>query len=248
MLARLPLAEAVLTLWRWVADSGSLDQIFDDNRGRVTRRSSPLLDGLPGPRCPPRIRGSGRKSFDEAKARGELEASIRPPTASWGDPDPASTAMLAECPARLREVYPCDPKAQTPLPASLDDYRVITLDGKAIKDVAKRLKPLWGGPAACWVDGPWSPWTCAPVWRWRCAADPDGDPNEVRFVGDLVPECGDWARGSRSGPATPGSDLTQPAHFAEQGDAFLVPISQGPVLHRRGVPAREGTRAEGEIP
>ena len=33
-LARLPLAEAVLTLWRWVADSGSLDQIFDDNRGR----------------------------------------------------------------------------------------------------------------------------------------------------------------------------------------------------------------------
>ena len=33
-LARLPLAEAVLTLWRWVADSGSLDYPFDDNRGR----------------------------------------------------------------------------------------------------------------------------------------------------------------------------------------------------------------------
>ncbi|MFI5459804.1 MAG: hypothetical protein ACHRXM_30650 [Isosphaerales bacterium] len=33
-LPRLPLAEAVLTQWRWVADSGSLDQIFDNNRGR----------------------------------------------------------------------------------------------------------------------------------------------------------------------------------------------------------------------
>ena len=56
-LARLPLAEAVLTLWRWVADAGSLDQIFDDNRGRCYEKVlSLLLARLPGPRCPPRIR------------------------------------------------------------------------------------------------------------------------------------------------------------------------------------------------
>ena len=39
-LARMPLAEAVLTLWRWVADSTVLDQAFNEHRvGAVTRRS-----------------------------------------------------------------------------------------------------------------------------------------------------------------------------------------------------------------
>ena len=33
------MAEAVLTLWRWVADSGSLDPTFDDNRGRCYEKS-----------------------------------------------------------------------------------------------------------------------------------------------------------------------------------------------------------------
>ena len=33
-LARLPLAEAVLTLWRWAADDDTVNQIFDENRGR----------------------------------------------------------------------------------------------------------------------------------------------------------------------------------------------------------------------
>ena len=33
-LARLPLAEAVLTLWRLAADADTVNQIFDENRGR----------------------------------------------------------------------------------------------------------------------------------------------------------------------------------------------------------------------
>ena len=77
VLARLPLAEAVLTLWRWVADADSLDQIFDENRGRGHQKilSFSLIvymvrDALL------EFNGSGRKSFDGAKDRGELEASI----------------------------------------------------------------------------------------------------------------------------------------------------------------------------
>ena len=146
ILARLPLAEAVLALWRWVADADSLDQIFDDHRGRCYEKvlSFSLIAYL--------VRdalleygGSGRKSFDEAKDRGELEASYRAAYGKLGRiPIPVSAAMLARCTARLGEVYPGEPVAQTPLPASLDGYRVVTLDGKAIKRVAKRLKPLWG--------------------------------------------------------------------------------------------------------
>ena len=33
-LARLPLAEAVLTLWRWAVEADTVNQIFDDHRGR----------------------------------------------------------------------------------------------------------------------------------------------------------------------------------------------------------------------
>ena len=34
----MPLAEAVLTLWRWVADTALPDQVFDDNRGRCYQK------------------------------------------------------------------------------------------------------------------------------------------------------------------------------------------------------------------
>ena len=189
-LARLPLAEAVLTLWRWVADSGSLDQIFDDNRGRCYEKilSFSLLVYL--------IRdalleygGSGRKSFDEAKERGELETSFRAAYGKLGRiPIPVSSAMLAGCTARLREVYPGEPQAQTPLPASLDDYRVITLDGKAIKRVAKRLKPLWGVPGGLLGGRALVAMDLRSGLAVAMRAHPDGDVNEVRFVGDLVPD------------------------------------------------------------
>ena len=137
-------------------------------------------------------------------------------------PIPVSTAMLAACAARLGEVYPCDPKAQTPLPESLDDYQIITFDGKAIKRVAKRLKALWASPGACWAGGPWSPWTCAAAWPWPCAVIPTATPTR----------SDSWATWYPGAVAIPGKrlwvadaafcDLTQPAHFAEQGDAFLV--------------------------
>lgn len=34
VLARMPLAEAVLTLWCWVADADYLNEVFEENRGR----------------------------------------------------------------------------------------------------------------------------------------------------------------------------------------------------------------------
>jgi Transposase DDE domain len=249
-LARLPLAEAVLTLWRWVADSGSLDQIFDDNRGRCYEKilSFSLLVYL--------IRdalleygGSGRKSFDEAKDRGELETSYRAAYGKLGRiPIPVSSALLAGCTARLREVYPGEPEAQTPLPASLDDYRVITLDGKAIKRVAKRLKPLWGVSGGLLGGRALVAMDLRSGLAVAMRAHPDGDVNEVRFVGDLVPEVR-----RRLGPGktlwlgdSSFCDLTQPAHFAEQGDAFLVRYHpKVPFYADPACPAREGHDSQG---
>jgi Transposase DDE domain len=244
ILARLPLAEAVLTLWRWVADADTLDQIFDENRGRCYQKvlTFSLIVAL--------VRdalleygGSGRKSFDEAQGRGELGASFRAAYGKLGRiPVPVSTAFVAACSARLRAVYPGDPGAQTPLPASLDGYQVITFDGKAIKRVAKRLKPLrdaagglLGGRALVALE-------MRSGLAVALRAHPDGDANEVRFVGDLVPEVRRLLPGPRLFVADSSfCDLTQPACFAAQGDAFVVryhpkvPFSADPAR-----PARQG--------
>ena len=118
ILARLPLAEAVLTLWRWVADADALDQIFDENRGRCYQKIltfslivSLIRDALL------EYGGSGRKSFEEAQDRGQLETSFRAAYGKLGRiPIPVSTAFLAECTTRLHEVYPQESQAQTPIP------------------------------------------------------------------------------------------------------------------------------------
>jgi hypothetical protein len=219
------LAEAVLTLWRWVADADELDQIFDENRGRCYQKIltfslivSLVRDALL------EYGGSGRKSFDEAQDRGELETSYRAAYGKLGRiPIPVSTAFLAECSARLQAVYPEQSQAQTPLPESLDDYEILIFDGKAIKRVAKRLKPLWdvaggvlGGRALVALH-----MRSGLVVAMR--AHPDGDANEVRFVGDLVPEVRRLIPGPRLWVTDSGfCDLTQPARFAAQGDAFLI--------------------------
>ena len=188
-----------MTLWRWVADAGSLDQIFDENRGRGYEKilSFSLLVYLVRDALL-EFSGSGRKSFDEAKDRGELETSFRAAYGKLGRiPIPVSTAMLAGCTARLREVYPGEPKAQTPLPESLDDYQIITFDGKAIKRVAKRLKALWGVPGGLLGGRALVAMDMRSGLAVAMRAHPDGDANEVRFVGDLVPEVRRLGPGKR---------------------------------------------------
>jgi hypothetical protein len=249
VLARLPLAEAVLTLWRWVADAGSLDEIFEKNRGRGYQKilSFSLIVYLVRDALL-EFNGSGRKSFDEAKERGELEASIRATYGKLGrTPIPVSTAMLATCGARLREVYPCDPKAQTPLPESLADYQIINFDGKAIKRVAKRLKALWGVPGGVLGGRALVALDMRSGLAVAMRAHPDGDANEVRFVGDLVPEVRSQIPGKRLF-VTDASfcDLTQPARFAEQGDAFLVRYHpKVPFYADAARPARTGQDCRG---
>jgi hypothetical protein len=247
--ARLPLAEAVLTLWRWVADANALDLIFDTYRGRCYEKilSFSLIVSL--------VRdalleygGSGRKSFEEAQDRGQLETSFRAAYGKLGRiPIPVSQAFLAGGTARLQEVYPQESQAQTPVPESLDGYEILIFDGKAIKRVAKRLKPLWdvaggvlGGRALVALN-----LRSGLVVAMR--AHPDGDANEVRFVGDLVPEVRRLIPGRRLWIADSAfCDLTQPVRFAEQGDAFLIRYHpKVPFYADPARPAREGQDRQG---
>jgi DDE family transposase len=224
-LARLPLAEAVLTLWRWAVDDDIVNQIFDDNRGRCYEKVmvfSTLVclirDALL------EYDGSGKQSFEAAEDRGELDASVRAAYGKLGRiPIPVSTAFLAGCTARFSDIYPRQPTAQTPLPKSLDDYEVLVFDGKAIKRVAQRLKALWGAAGGLLGGRALVALNLRTGLAVAMRAHPDGDANEVRFVGDLVPEVRELIAAKRLWIADSGfCDLTQPGRFAEAGDAFLI--------------------------
>jgi hypothetical protein len=224
MLARMPLAEAVLLLWRWVTSVERLQGMWDRHRGRCYELiiSFPVMVHLIADALL-RHGGSGRRSFEKNIEQGELEASVQAAYKKLGRlPIPLSQALLGECTAALSEAFPY--WAQWQLPKSLHGFRVVMLDGKAIKRVAKRLKPLrgipgglLGGRALVAVD-----WTTGLTVALH--ADPDGDANDVRFVPDLVPVVRIHVLGPRLWLADSAfCDLDQPGRFtAEDGDHFLV--------------------------
>jgi len=140
--AKMPLAEAVLQVFRYVGDDTRLQAIFDRERGRcyddvirfpdlVSLIADALLEHG----------GSGNQSFSRAQETGELKASK---VAAYGKlgrlPIPLSEAFLAELTHELRELFPAQARRQSPV--SLRGFNTITMDGKAIKNVAKRLKLL----------------------------------------------------------------------------------------------------------
>jgi Transposase DDE domain len=226
VLARMPLSEAVLSLWCWAADDAYLDQIFDRDRGRCYERilSFSLVVRL--------IRdaliehgGSGRKSFEHAEERDELEASY---SAAYGKlgrlPIPVSMGFLSGCTARLYEVYPQTDMAQAQIPECFDAYRPIVFDGKVIKNVAKRLKVLRGVAGGLLGGRSLVALDVRAGLALAMYSDPDGDANDTRFVGDLVPTVRELVNAPRLWLVDSGfCDLTQTAHFtADPNDDFIV--------------------------
>jgi hypothetical protein len=77
-LARMPLAEGVLLLWRWVASAERLQAVWDRHRGRCYEKllsfvtmvhliADALLE----------YAGSGRRSFEKSDERDELPCSVQ---------------------------------------------------------------------------------------------------------------------------------------------------------------------------
>jgi hypothetical protein len=196
-LARVPLAEAVLWVWRWIADEGYLREVFDRHRGRSYDKilSFPTMVRLVADAIV-HHGGSGRRSFERAAQCGELDASIQATFKKLGRlPVPLSMGFLAECTQRLEEIFPDVTAVQ--MPPSLHDFRAVVLDGKAIKRVAKRLKPLRGTPGGV-VGGRALVALCLPQGLVMAMyADPDGDANEVRFLPEFLPQLRSLIDGQR---------------------------------------------------
>lgn len=242
-LSRLPLAEASLHVWMFITDESFLKEVFDSHRGRSYERelsfstmvhvtSEALLH----------YAGSGRRSIEAAREAELIETSV---AAAFGKlrriPIPLSTGFLSRCSDRLTQLFP-ESVTASDSPDSLSDFESIVLDGKALKRVAKRLKPLRN------VKGGMLGGRALVGMRLNTGliigmhAHPDGQANDVRFVPDLLP---------RLRQATPGPrlflgdrqfcNLLHLELYLQEGDHFLIRYHKNVTFTRdENCPLKEG--------
>lgn len=188
VLTRLPLAEAILTLLRWVLDTTLLSSTYDRHRGRCHDRllTFPdfvhlLFDCLTLPWS------SARAGLLKAKEDDRLPVSLQ----AFYDklkktPVDVSLHFFRQAAARLREVVP---QHRPQCPASLRGMTTLLMDGKVVKHVCRRLKLLrLNRQTACKLLGPR---TLVLADRWSgllhdLVADLDGEANEVKHVAALL--------------------------------------------------------------
>jgi Transposase DDE domain len=223
VLARVPLAEAVLLVWSHLADEPFLRDLFQRQRGRCYQKvlSFPVLVSLIADALLEHG-GSGRQSFERAVEDGQLQASIQAAYGKLGRlPIPLSEAFLAQGTERLRALFP--EGIASPLPSSLRGFSVVVLDGKAIKQVAKRLKPLRGVTGGVLGGKALVALALDSGLAVAMSAHPDGEINEIRLVPDVLPQVRQAVSGTRLWVADRQfCDLEQTARFTAEGDHFLV--------------------------
>jgi hypothetical protein len=225
VLGRLPLAEAVLRLWQWHCDPQTLNDLFEEHRGAcyTGELSFATLATLIGDALLEH-QGSGRKSFQRGREEGELTVTDQAVYQKLGRlPLAVSEAFLSASTRGLLQLCPQAQQADAPIPDSLRDLTVMVLDGKALKRVPKRLRPLrgqsggvLGGKALVALHLP-SGLAVA------MATDKDGEANEAKLVPDLLPQVRPHFQGVLWLADRQFGDPTQAAAFtARQGDHFLV--------------------------
>lgn len=187
LMDRLPLAGATLELFDFALSAEVLASIYEAHRGRCYQ------DVLNFPQLLALVRdallqhgGSGHKLFVELERNGREpvdESNFYRKLAKM--PVAVSRALLRECTAR---VAPLPGGSAVILPACFDGLRVIAIDGKKIKNAAKRLLPtrgyggrLLGAKALVALD----------VRRGLAlalSASLDGEANDVPLVPTLMPQ------------------------------------------------------------
>jgi hypothetical protein len=249
VLSRLPLAAAVLSLWRWVADPLFLLSVFARHRGLGYEKEISfgvlvqlIADALL------EHQGSGRKSFERGREQGLLTTSVQAVYQKLSRvPLELSEAWLAESTARVRLVYP--QAARMPLSPALEALEVLIVDGKAIKRVAKRLKPLRGRNGGVLGGKALVALELRSGVAVAMATHADGETNEAKLVPALLPQVREQVGGSRLWVADRQfCDLTQPTAFAQGDDHFLVRYHpKTPFCPDATRPAQRGQDAQGRV-
>jgi len=223
VLQRVPLANACLTAWSYMLNSEFLGDLYERHRGRSYE------DILTFPNIVELVRdalvlhkGSGRASLERADEQEEL------PTchgAFYGKlrriPLGLSLGFMEECTERLRALRPTGAWAE-PLPASLAGMTVTIVDGKQIKNVAKRLLALRSKPGKIIGGKILGIYVPAEGLVVAMAADRDGEANDVRLMPEAIRRANARIKGVKLWVADRQfCDLNQPTILTEQGHHFL---------------------------
>ena len=241
-----PLPYALETLHRLpLADDDFLDQLFEEHRGRCYRDvlsfsqlTHVLADALT------QHHGSGRQAIRLASEQQRLDSQPRAVYRKLGRlPLALSQAFLSACVARLRPLFPAA-ACRHSLPVSLSHFTVTVIDGKVLKDAAKRLLPTRGQPGKLYGGKILAAYLPQDGLVVAMSADEDGEANDIRLIPGFLP----LARA-----ATPDTlrlwvadsqfcDLDQPELFTQEGDRFLLRFTQRNGFHPdEERPAQEGT-------
>jgi Transposase DDE domain len=223
LIGALPLAEATCCLLREIMDEERLNDLFDKHRGRGYEKmiTFPEMVRMIGDALL-QEGGSGYRAFSRAKEDGELQASMVAVYGKLGRLSiDLSMAFLADRTDPLRSIFPAQARRQPPW--CLRDFQTVILDGKAIKNVAKRLLPLrnaggglLGGRTLVALE-----YSTGLVLGMHAVAD--GDANDSRFVPDLLPHVRERVKGCRLWMEDRGfCDLNRLSDFTEEGDHYLV--------------------------
>ena len=224
VLPRVPLANAILTTWSYLFQPEFLDNIFARHRGQSYEDILTFSDFVTLIRDALVLyKGSTLQSLQHAEEQGVLPTCRE---AVYGKlrriPINLSLAFMEETTERIQALLPPDIQAES-IPASLEGMTVVMLDGKQIKRVAKRLKPVRGQPGKV-IGGKilvaYVPATGLAV---AAAADPDGEANDIRLMPEAIPRARARIVGVRLWVADRQfGDLDQPERLTEEGDHFLL--------------------------
>lgn len=228
VLNKVPLAQAVFQVLRFVLDDSFLEKIYEENRGASYQKviSFSLITGLV---CDALLQDkSGRRVFEKAREEETLEASVEAAYRKLGRlPVAVSTALLESASGRVRELFPqgCQ---ETSLPDSLAGFTGIVIDGKVTKRIPHRLKPLRASTVGGLVGG-----RGLVAYHLQSGlvlgmeAAEDGDANETPWV----PRLAEKVRAGNPGPRLWIGDRqfsypTSLTEFSRGDDAFVVRYSK----------------------
>jgi hypothetical protein len=223
LLSRLPLAEAVILTLSHVAHPAFLEDLYQRYRGRTYTKvlSFPVLVQLITDALV-QHQGVGKQSFARAAEQDLMPVTDSAAYRKLGRiPLPLSQAFLAEVTDRLG---PLDgPKSATSIPASLRAMTVVPIDGKKIKNVAKRIQALRGLPGAVLGAKVLVALRLDTGRAIAFHADPDGEVNDCPLVPGLLSQV----RCRTSGPRLFIADrqfcgTDQLDLLAAEGDHYLV--------------------------
>jgi hypothetical protein len=166
--------------------------------------------------------GRGRKSLERGREQGVLTASVQAVSQKLGRvPLGVSEAWLAESTGRLRPGYPA--AARLPVSPALRELQVIIGEGKAIQQVAKRLKPVRGRKGGGLGGKALVALELRSGVVVAMATPADGETNAAKLVPALLPQGRAQVVGSRLGVAERQlCDLPQPAALVSEGEHCRV--------------------------